>query len=69
MPCNVYHAWLTQRAQRFYVGLPETDRAAADALKKVDGLAALLGALPRRWIERTGTNTLVLGGSHEGMAA
>ncbi len=59
--CNLHHAWVTQRAQRFYAELEGIDREAAAALEEIEGLELLLAARPSRWIERDGENRLVLG--------
>jgi glutathione S-transferase len=62
LACNLYHCWVTQRVQRHYRDLDETDRAACDDL--IDGLGpntldALVKTDPLRWLGRQ-DNRLVL---------
>ena len=59
--CNVYYAWASQRAQRYYAGLSQSDCEATSSLVAIDGISGLLRARPIRWLERTPDNSLVLG--------
>lgn len=59
--CNLHHAWVTQRAQRCHVEMSSAQRAQVSDLLAVDGIGALLGAVPERWIERSEDNRLLLG--------
>lgn len=58
--CNLYQAWVTQRAQRYYNRSNDAGREACDALAEQTGTGALLRAIPVRWLERA-DNRLVLG--------
>lgn len=51
-PCNLYHAWVSQRAQRFNAGLGHADQAACDELLEATGLTGLVTLTPIYPIER-----------------
>ena len=57
--CNLYQAWVAQRAQRYYDSTSGAARTACDELTAQTGTAGLLRARPVRWLERVG-NRLVL---------
>ncbi|MEM8769766.1 MAG: hypothetical protein AAGE43_20210, partial [Pseudomonadota bacterium] len=58
--CNLYHAWVGQRAQRHYAATTGAARAACDALAEETGTAAFLNTTPLRWLARE-QNRLILG--------
>ena len=58
-PCSVYHAWVTQRAQRHYRNLDETDRMIADELIDACDLDTLVRTDPVRWLERSDNRLLI----------
>lgn len=59
--CNLYPAWVSQRAQIYYAGLDEVARRHCDGFLNVSGLDHLTRIDPIRRIERT-ENRLTLGG-------
>ena len=58
--CNLYHAWVSQRAQRFHAGLSEIEKTACDDFLDRTGLGGLTRITPSRWLERR-ENRLCLG--------
>ena len=58
--CNLYHAWVTQRAQRYYRTLNKNEQTDCQALLSSCGLVGLVTMDPVRWLERD-CNQLVLG--------
>ncbi len=58
--CNLYHAWVSQRAQQHYAGLNATERASCDPFLEGCGLAGLVAVRPSRLISRQ-DNRLCLG--------
>ncbi len=59
-PCNLYHAWVAQRVQRHYRGLPPAARESCEPLIETLGLDALVRRNPVRWLDRR-DNRLLLG--------
>jgi glutathione S-transferase len=51
-PCNLYHAWVSQRAQTCYAGLAPADRSGCDDYLDAAGLGGLVRVDPVRLIER-----------------
>ncbi len=51
--CHIHHAWLIQRAQRYYNSLGEADRTHCDPLLAACHLDGLIAAQGSRWIART----------------
>ena len=58
--CNLYHAWVSQRAQRCYAGLSGAEQSSCDPLLKAVGLHGLTTLDPVRLLERQ-DNRLSLG--------
>jgi glutathione S-transferase len=59
-PCNLYHAWVSQRAQRYYAQLSEADRQGCADFLEASYLADLVKVMPTRLISRI-DNRLCLG--------
>ena len=59
-PCNLYHAWVSQRAQSCFRGLAEEDQASCEGFLEASGLRGLVRVTPARLISRT-DNRLCLG--------
>lgn len=57
--CQLYHVWVTQRAQRFYASLDADGRASCGVLLDAVGLRPLIEATGARWLDRR-DNRLVL---------
>jgi glutathione S-transferase len=51
-PCNLYHAWVSQRAQFCYANLSDADRLACDDYLEATGLGGLVSVDPVRRIDR-----------------
>ncbi len=58
--CNLYHAWVGQRAQRHFAATQDAARDACATFAEDTGTTAFLTAVPLRWLERA-ENRLVLG--------
>ena len=51
-PCNLYHAWVTQRAQNYYASLSAEDQRGCAGFLEASGLAGLVKVTPPRLISR-----------------
>ncbi len=52
IPCNLYHVWVSQRAQRCYAGLTDAERARCDSFLATTKLSGLVRVNPARHIDR-----------------